>query len=199
MSHTENILVCVRTSFLSRALALPLPQLASFLARNSEGRQPCDDPYVWLARDVTITGVQTSLPHLLSRWRGVQLAAAAAKSVALLWLQKWRLLWEKAGMKPQLHGIVGRASPSAERLAALTFEGRFSDWAHDSCRVLWQPATAYGACLAMVEEALESVCHLMEAPMLQKNVYSRIGGERLLHVVCPHRRHLKVLQLWMQV
>jgi hypothetical protein len=51
----------------------------------------------------------------------------------------------------------------------------------------------------MVEEALESVCHLMEAPMLQKNVYSRIGGERLLHVVCPHRRHLKVLQLWMQV
>jgi hypothetical protein len=51
----------------------------------------------------------------------------------------------------------------------------------------------------MVEKALETICCMMEVPMLQKSVYSRIGGEHMLEVVSPHRRHLKILQIWMQV
>ena len=200
MCSMENMLICVRMSFLSRALELPLLQLKSFLVQNSEHRQMPDDPFVWLARDVTITRVQTSFFSICSTWKGIVVAASAAKTVCCLWREQWRLLWQKSGMTAQLHGITGIPNASSATVqAACDFEQKFLNWASASCRSLWQTAVSYGACLKMVELALECVCCMMEAPVLQKTVYGRIGGERLLEVVCPHRRHLKILQLWMQV
>ena len=203
MCRIENMFVCVRMSFLARALALPLPQLKSFLTKNFEHQQPHDDPHVWLARDSTIISAQTQLAAVHRRWKGVVVAASAASAVLGLWRQEWRLLWQKAGMMPQLHGVNdgggGGGRSAIDMQAACSFEHKFLDWAQASCRALWQPAVGYGACLKMVEQALECVCCLMEVPMLQKSVYSRIGGQTLLDVVCPHRRHLKILQLWMQV
>ncbi len=60
MCRLENMLVCVRMSFSTRALSLPLPQLKLFLFKNSDSRRLSDDPYVWLARDVTVTSLQAS-------------------------------------------------------------------------------------------------------------------------------------------
>jgi hypothetical protein len=199
MCRLENMLACVRMSFLAQALALPLTQLRTFLIKKDGNLQPCEDPHVWLARDVTITSVQASMSIVHNRWKSITAAAAAAKTIACLWQQRWRLLWQQAGMTPQLHVITGTRTSEADMEAAHAFERRFSEWAVASCRSLWKPATGYCACLKMVEKALESICCMMEVPMLQKSVYSRIGGERMLEVVAPHRRHLKILQLWMQV
>lgn len=199
MCRIENMLVCVRMSFLARALALPLPQLKSFLINDHGHQQPCEDPYVWLARDVTITSMQGELIAVHKRWKSVLAAASAATTVLSLWRQEWRWMWQKAGMVPQLHGVNGSSTSEIDMQAACSFENKFLDWAQASCKSLWQPAIGYGACLKMVEQALECVCCLMEVPMLQRTVYSRIGGELLLDVVCPHRRHLKILQLWIQV
>jgi hypothetical protein len=196
MCRMENMLVCVRLSFLSCTLALPLQQLKSFLITSTKASE---DPFVWLARDVTITRVQTSLPSIFCMWKGIVAAASAAKTVCCLWRQQWRLLWQKSGMNTQLHGIAGTQSSDVDMEAACGFEKKYLHWAQASCRSLWQPAVSYGCCLKLVELGLESVCCMMEAPILQKTVYSRIGGERFLDVVGPHRRHLKILQLWMQV
>jgi hypothetical protein len=200
MSRMENMLVCVRASFLSRALALPPQQLKLFLMENSKNKTDLhDDAFVWLARDITITNVQSSLSFMFSTWRGIIAAASAAKTLCHLWRQHWRSMWAESGATLQLHGLTGAEKSSAEAEAARDFERKFSDWAQASCASLWQPAAIYGACLKMVEISLDSVCCMMEVPVLQKSVYGRIGGERLLDVICPHRRHLKILQLWTQV
>lgn len=199
MCRLENMLVCVRMSFLTRALALPPPQLKLFLFKNSDSRQLCDDPYVWLARDVTISSIQASFSSQRSRWKSVVAAASACKTLACLWRQQWRLLWQKAGLTPQLHGIAGTSTCDADMKSAFAFEKEFFEWAQASCRSLWYPAVGYCACVRMVEKALETICCMMEAPALQKCIYSRIGGDCLLDVVSPHRRHVKVLQLWMEV
>lgn len=199
MCRIESMLVCVRLSFLSQALALPLPQLKAFLFNSSERKEPLQDCCVWLARDGTLSSVQAAISSVHNRWKCVVAAASAARAVSHLWRQQWRLLWQRGGMTPQLHGVTGTSSSSVHAEAAQLFEQKFFDWAQSSCKSLWQPAIAYGACLKMVEQSLDSVCCMMHAPLLQKSVYSRIGGERLLEVVSPHRRHLKVLQLWTQV
>ena len=199
MCRLENMLVCVRMSFLARALSLPLPQLKLFVFKDSEGGTLCDDPYVWLARDVTISSVQASLPSVHCQWKSITAAASASRMISRLWHQQWRLLWQRAGMTPQLHVITGSKTSDAHMEAASDFESKFLEWAKSSCRSLWQPAVGYCACVRMVERALETICCMMEVPALQKSVYSRIGGDRLLDIVSPHRRHLKILQLWMQV
>jgi hypothetical protein len=202
MCRLENTFVCVRMSFLAGSLGLPLLQLKSFLTKNSEKQQPSDDHFVWLARDVTVASAQAAISSVFTLWKDIVTTASAAKTVCCLWRQQWRLLWQKTGMTTQLHGVARLSSSHtsvADTQAACDFEKTFLDWAQASCRSLWHPAVGYGACLKMVELGLESVCCLMEAPMLQKIVYGRIGGEHLLEVVCPHRRHLKILQLWMQV
>jgi hypothetical protein len=199
MFRIDSMFVCVRLSFLSRALSLPLPQLKAFLFNNSDRKEPLQDCFVWLARDVTLSSLQAALSSVHYHWKCVLSAVSAARAVSHLWRQQWRLVWQRAGMSPQLHGVTGTSSNPVHMEAAQIFEQKFYDWAHSSCTSLWRPAISYGACLKMVEQSLDSVCCLMHVPLLQKSVYSRIGGERLLEVVSPHRRHLKILQLWTQV
>jgi hypothetical protein len=147
------MLVCVRMSFLTRALSLPLPQLKLFLFKNSNSRQLCDDPYVWLARDVTITSIQASLTSQRSRWKGIAAAASASKTVACLWRQQWRLLWQKAGLTPQLHGIAGSTTCDADMESAFAFEKEFFEWAQASCRSPLNPSLVYFAFVRNVEKA----------------------------------------------